>query len=269
MEGERERKTQEKRKTDNIFLSVIVCDEFCSFPECSVNSLVRERLNCWTIMTQDAVTAAFLHVLHITAYQSRDMWTYTFKTHWQTGREMDKSHVKNTQRTILLFFFYSSKGWRASLSNVSLREEALSPFPPSRTESVGYFRHRGLFDQTPTTLRSFLTSLTSNVWHSRLAADQRPAPRRGPHRARPNATPCRAWSHERGPGRGPQRAAPPTYTASHQSPKINCRNDIRGHQEQGGNCAARVRREWGFVVPTHESDVMSFKVVVFWLNSYT
>lgn len=47
-------------------------------------------------------------------------------------------------------------------------------------QPVGYFRHRGLFDETPTTLCSFLTSLTSNVWHSRLAADQLTAPRRGP-----------------------------------------------------------------------------------------
>lgn len=66
--------------------------------------------------------------------------------------------------------------------NVTLREEALSPFPPSQTELVAYFRHRGLFDQTPTSLSSFLTCLTSNVWHSRLAADQLTAPRQGPTR---------------------------------------------------------------------------------------
>lgn len=68
----------------------------------------------------------------------------------------------------------------------------------------------------------------------------------GPHRAKPNATPCRAWSHGCGARLGPQRAAPPTYTASHQSLKINSRKYIRGHWEQGSDTAARVWRRWGF-----------------------
>lgn len=62
--------------------------------------------------------------------------------------------------------------------NVNLQEEALSLHP--LRESVDHFQHSGLFDQTPTTLRSFLTSLTSNVWHSRLAVDQLSTPRQGP-----------------------------------------------------------------------------------------
>ena len=95
---------------------------------------------------------------------------------------MDKSQIKDNKPIVSHFLFLSSEVKVEGLAfpNVSLREEALSPFPPSLTESVGYFRHRGLFDQTPTTLHSFLTSLTSNVWHSRLAADQLSAPRRGP-----------------------------------------------------------------------------------------
>lgn len=62
----------------------------------------------------------------------------------------------------------------------------------------------------------------------------------GPHRARPNATPCRAWSHERGPDWGPQRAAQPTYAAWHHSMKIK---DIAGHEGQGGNTAAHFWRK--------------------------
>lgn len=99
---------------------------------------------------------------------------------------------------------------------------------------MDYFRHRGLFDQTPTTLHSFLTSLTSNVWHSRLAADQLSTPRQGP--TGPGKMPLHVGPDHMsvGPDWGPQRAAPPTFTASHQSLKINSRKDIRGHQEQGG-----------------------------------
>lgn len=132
----------------------------------------------------------------------------------------------------LLFYIQADVG-RLTCPNVSLQEEALSHFSPSRTESVDYFRHRGLFDQTPTTLHSFLTSLTSNVWHSRLAADQLSTPRQGP--TGPGKMPLHVGpDHMRvGPDWGPQRAAPPTYTAS-QSLKINSRKDIRGHQEQGG-----------------------------------
>ena len=70
----------------------------------------------------------------------------------------------------------------------------------------------------------------------------------GPHRARPNATPCRGWSHEQEPGWGPQRAAPPTYTSSHQSLKINNRNDTRGHLVQGRKFVPWVWREEGFEV---------------------
>lgn len=93
---------------------------------------------------------------------------------------MEKSHTKDNMHTKHSFVYSFLFKQMLAFPNVSLREEALSPSPPSLTESVGYFRHRGLFDQTPTTLRSFLTSLTSNVWHSRLAADQLSAPRRGP-----------------------------------------------------------------------------------------
>lgn len=127
--------------------------------------------------------------------------------------------------------------------NVSLQEEALSYFPASRTQPVDYFRHRGLFDQTPTALRSFLTSLTSNVWHSRLAADQLPTPRRGP--TGPGQMPLHVGPDHMsvGPDWGPQRAAPPTYAASHQSLKINSRKDIGGHREQGGVSAAQVWRK--------------------------
>ena len=129
----------------------------------------------------------------------------------------------------------------------------MSHFPPSRTQSADYFRHRGLFDQTPTTLRPFLTSLTSNVWHSRLAADQRSTPRRGP--TGPGQMPLHVGPDHMnvGPDWGPQRAAPPTYIASHQSLKINSRKDIRGHQEQGGVFAAQVWRKRGFVVPGQAS----------------
>ena len=125
----------------------------------------------------------FSHIVHIPVFPShkhakKHIWD-TLAGRWGDGKKTNKK-TKSTHTTTLSFLFFPSRGWRAGLPNVSLREEALSPSPPSHTESVGYFRHRGLFDQTPTTLRSFLTSLTSNVWHSRLATDQPSAPRRGP-----------------------------------------------------------------------------------------
>lgn len=131
--------------------------------------------------------------------------------------------------------------------NVILQEDALLHSPPSQTESVDYFQHRGLFDQTPTTLHSFLTSLTSNVWHSRLAADQLSSPRQGP--TGPGQMPLHVGSDHMNvdPDWGPQRAAPPNYTASHQSLKINSRKDIRGHQEQEDITATQVWRKLGCV----------------------
>lgn len=101
-------------------------------------------------------------------------------------------------------------------------------------ESVDHFQHSGLFDQTPTTLRSFLTSLTSNVWHSRLAVDQLCTPRQGP--TGPGQMPLHVGPDHMNVGRdwGPWRAAPPTCAASHHSLKINSRKDIKGHPDQRG-----------------------------------
>lgn len=107
-------------------------------------------------------------------------------------------------------------------------------------ESVDHFQHSGLFDQTPTTLPSFLTSLTSNVWHSRLAVDQLSTPRQGP--TGPGQMPLHVGPDHMNVGRdwGPRRVAPPTCAASHHSLKINSRKDIKGHPDQRGILTAWV-----------------------------
>lgn len=129
---------------------------------------------------------------------------------------MDKGYTQDNRQTKHNCVFVSIQAMVGGLSfpNVSLREDALSPFPPFRTESVGYFRHRGLFDQTPTSLSSFLTSLTSNVWHSRLAADQLPAPRQGP--TRPGQMPLHVGPDHMNRGQaGAPRELPHPHTLHH------------------------------------------------------
>lgn len=109
-------------------------------------------------------------------------------------------------------------------------------------ESVDHFQHSSPFDQTPTTLPSFLTSLTSNVWHSRLAVDQLSTPRQGP--TGPGQMPLHVGPDHMNVGWdwGPRRVAPPTCAASHHSLKINSRKDIKGHLDQRGILTAWVRQ---------------------------
>lgn len=107
----------------------------------------------------------------------------------EVRRQTEATQGKNTANAMLqqtalpvLFTFVSKQRLedRPFLMSTDGKTSVVSFTSPS----VGYFRHRGLFDQTPTSLRSFFlfffTSLTSNVWHSMLAADQLSAPRRGP-----------------------------------------------------------------------------------------
>lgn len=110
-------------------------------------------------------------------------------------------------------------------------------------ESVDHFQDSGPFDQTPTSLPSFLTSLTSNVWHSRLAVDQLCTPRQGP--TGPGQMPLHVGPDHMNVGRnrGPWRTAPPTRAASHHSLKINSRKDIKGHPDQRA-----ISCKWGFFV---------------------
>lgn len=149
---------------------------------------------------------------------------------------------KHTNYYLVYSFIFKQRleGWPVLMS--AYRKKLCLIFLPPR-QSLWTILDTGLFDQTPTTLRSFLTSLTSNVWHSRLAADQLSTPRRGP--TGPGQMPLHVGPDHMnvGPDWGPQRATPPTYSASHQSLKINSRKDIRGHQEQGGVSAAQVWRK--------------------------
>lgn len=75
---------------------------------------------------------------------------------------------------------YVRRGIHVLSALMSVYRKKLCLFLRPLGESVDHSQHSGLFDQTPTTLRSFLTSLTSNVWHSRLAVDQHCTPRQGP-----------------------------------------------------------------------------------------
>lgn len=124
-----------------------------------------------------SIAGEISHIVHITAYPYRNTHTNTFKTQWQTSKEMEKATGKTTipQTTALSIIFYSFlfkqrlEGWPFLMSDYG-KKLCLLSLPLGL--SLWAILDTGLFDQTPTTLRSFLTSLTSNVWHSRLAADQ-------------------------------------------------------------------------------------------------
>lgn len=75
-------------------------------------------------------------------------------------------------------------------------------------ESVDHFQHSSPFDQTPTTLPSFFNKSDFKCLAFQTGCRSALYYQTGPHRARPNATPCRAWSHERGPGLGPPESRP-------------------------------------------------------------
>lgn len=91
--------------------------------------------------------------------------------------------------------------------NVSLQEEALSLSPPSRRVSWPFPTQRPVwpnsyhpsffFNKSDFKCLAFQTGCRSALYSQT-----------GPHRAKPNATPCRAWSHERGPRLVPLESRP-------------------------------------------------------------
>lgn len=100
----------------------------------------------------------------------------------------------------VLFFFLSAL--------ISVYRKKLCLILRPLGESVDHFQHSGPFDQTPTTLRSVFNKSDFKCLAFQTGCRSALYSQTGPHRARPNATPCRAWSHERGPRLGPLESRP-------------------------------------------------------------
>lgn len=102
-------------------------------------------------------------------------------------------------RAIVSFFPSAPKSvYRKELCLTSPPSRGVSwPFPTQRPVWPNSYQPSFFFNKSDFKCLAFQTGCRSAL-----------CSQTGPHRARPNATPCRAWSHERGPKPGPLENRP-------------------------------------------------------------
>lgn len=218
-------------------------------PQSTVSTPRCERWRNVEPATQTLLTHcwwSFTHLVFACFCTGMQLWI-TRSMRWGDRQKPPKVKTQQTpcfskQLCLFSLLLYPSKGWRTGLSWCQLTgRRQLSPLPHPLWAILDTGSYLTKLLPASVLFSFFLHKSDFKCLAFHAGCRSALHSQTGPHRAKPNATPCRAWSCEQGPGRGPQRAAPPTHTASHHSLQINSRKDIRGHQEQAAQSLSKKR----------------------------